>query len=143
MNDRRRFIRDSCQACLGIAALSVIPFLFNSCTPISLINLETDSDRIFVPLESFLPDENLKIIRSKELDYDILLVRRTNGENSALLMKCTHMDNILSANKNGLTCTMHGSRFSLKGEALNGPAVESLRTFKVLEESNQLIIYLS
>jgi len=143
MNNRRRFIRDSCKACLGIAALSAIPFLFNSCTPISLISLETAGDRIAVPLESFLPDENLKIIRSKKLDYDILLVRRPDGQNSALLMKCTHMDNILSANKNGLTCNMHGSRFSLKGEVMHGPAVESLRTFKVLEESNHLIIFLS
>jgi Rieske Fe-S protein len=128
---------------MALASLSALPFILNSCTSISLISLEPEGERIAVPVAGFLPEENLKIIRSKNLEYDILLVKDQTGDHKALLMQCTHMDNILSANRSGLTCTMHGSRFDLKGQPLNGPASKPLRSFKVMEENNHLIIFLT
>jgi Rieske Fe-S protein len=57
-------------------------------------------------------------------------------------MRCTHQGAELQVFGDKLQCPAHGSEFSSKGAVQNGPADNTLRTFPVTIEKNQLKISL-
>lgn len=139
MTTRRDFIKNTCTACFGVAITGAF---LESCANLPVYKTSVKDDTIIVPLSTILPEEKSKIIRTDQFDYDILLVRNENGNNQALLMKCTHLDNGLVVNKNGLSCNLHGSRFDLNGEVTNGPATQQLKKYRITETNTELIIHL-
>jgi len=143
MTDRRKFIKDSCTACVGMLAFSSLASLLSSCASIPVYSTSVRDNLIQIPLTSILPDEKMKIIRSKTLAYDILLILKEDKNHISFLMKCTHQDNILVATNKGFTCNLHGSNFNLNGDVLNGPASRPLKKLKTIEEENSINIYLS
>lgn len=78
----------------------------------------------------FVYEDNIIIIRTGETSY------------TALSSVCTHQACQVSYNKasNELPCPCHGSRFSINGAVLNGPAQTSLKKYPVRLEDNMLII---
>ena len=76
------------------------------------------------------------------MDYDILLVKKTDGTYNALYMQCSHESQSLTANKSGLFCPSHGSAFDLEGNVTQQPAIKPLRKFKTSIENNSIKIYL-
>lgn len=141
MSDRRKFIKDSCTACVGLLAFTSLSSLLSSCASLPVYSATVTNNLIQVPLESILPDEQMKIIRSKSLAYDILLVLKKDKKHLSFLMKCTHQDNILVATKQGMVCNLHGSHFDLNGDVKNGPASKPLLRLKTIEENNYINIY--
>ena len=59
---------------------------------------------------------------------------------SALLMQCTHMDNQLSAEQNGFSCSLHGSRFNSEGNVIKGPAEMPLKKYETSVNNENIII---
>jgi Rieske Fe-S protein len=55
------------------------------------------------------------------------------GKVNELTAVCPHLGGLMRWNNAEKTwdCECHGSRFTAKGEVLNGPAVESLETVKI------------
>ncbi len=141
MSDRRKFIKDSCTVCAGMLAFTAIASLLSSCAALPVYSTTVKDNLIQVPLESILPDEQMKIIRSKSLAYDILLVLKQDKKHISFLMKCTHQDNILVATKQGMVCNLHGSHFDLNGDVKIGPASKPLKRLKTIEENNFINIY--
>lgn len=139
MTTRRNFIKTTCTACFGIAASAAF---LESCAPLPVYKTTVLNDKIDIPQTTFLAGETSKIIRAEQLEFDILLVNNGNGNYTALLMKCTHMDNSLVLNKTGLSCNLHGSRFNLEGDVTNGPATIGLQHFKTIASDNQITILL-
>lgn len=80
------------------------------------------------------------IARHDDLKYPICVYRLTDNSYSALLMSCSHQGAELQVSGDRLTCPAHGSEFDKKGQVLQSPASEPLRSFPVTIQGNQLFI---
>ncbi len=62
---------------------------------------------------------------------DGLIVVKNETHTQFLSAKCTHLGcNIHSIENDELVCPCHGSRFSLEGDCIKGPAKEGLQVFE-------------
>lgn len=125
-------------ACTGTAlGLALIPL--GGCGFLPLVKATHENGGLSFPSSAFA--ENLHVIvRHPKLTYDLLVVKYPDGTYKALYMRCTHEDQPLSATHKGLHCTSHGSRFSMDGTVLTGPATRPLLTFPVTNDGEQLTI---
>lgn len=142
--NRRRFIKNSCTACLSVAGLTGV---LSSCTTTRYISGRLGKDGLTVDLNEFVMMQNGKaahrsfiIIRNEALQYPICVYRFSENEYSALWMRCTHQGAELQASGDYLQCTAHGSEFDNKGTVKNGPADRNLRNFPITVSNNQLFI---
>jgi Rieske Fe-S protein len=136
--DRRNFIKSGCAVCTAVIGAGFIASTLSSCTSLPIYKGVAEQNRLSVPLSSFA-DGNLLVVRSNKMEYDILLVKKSDSDVAALLMQCTHQDTALSANKTGLFCASHGSTFDLEGNVTKEPAIKPLKKFST-EINNQTII---
>ncbi len=138
--ERRDFIKSSCNACLLVAAGWMLPAL-SGCGPgaYQVFNTEVKEDRINVPLDSFAKGP-LLLVRPKGWYYSIAVRKKEDNSYTALLLKCTHQDNQLTAAADGFSCSLHGSAFNKDGRVVKGPAERALHTYPVTLDNNQLII---
>lgn len=93
-----------------------------------------------VPLSSFTEKNKMVIVRSGELEFDILVVKSANAYH-ALQMKCSHQDNPLTANASGLFCSAHGSTFDLEGNVTKEPALKPLKKYKTEWNASSVLIH--
>ena len=142
--DRRKFIKNSCVACLSASALTGI---VSSCTPSRYISGTLGKDGLFVDVNEFVETKNGRstyrsylVVRNNALQYPVCVYRFNENEYSALWMRCTHQGTELQASGDYLQCTAHGSEFNNKGSVKNGPADQNLRSFPVTVNNNQLFI---
>jgi cytochrome b6-f complex iron-sulfur subunit len=136
---RKDFLVSSCKAGCGlIAGLSVLSSV-ESCSSIKVFKVESSDGKIQIPLTEFT-ETNIRIIRVANLEYDIMVAKKTDGSYSAVYMRCTHQDWQLTANTKGLNCSMHGSSFDLDGNVLVGPATNPLKKFTVSKTNTHLIL---
>ena len=142
--DRRKFIKNSCTACLTATAVTGI---LSSCTSTRYIGGTMGKDGLTVDVNEFITKQNGKeayrsfiILRNEALQYPICVYRFSEKEYSALWMRCTHQGTELQASGDYLQCTAHGSEFDNKGTVKNGPADRNLRNFPVTVSNNQLFI---
>jgi nitrite reductase/ring-hydroxylating ferredoxin subunit len=139
--DRRQFIKTGLTgAC--VLALGGISVLLQGCTAIKVIQADPDNNIVKIPVSEFGKD-NLRLIRSKAIEYDILLVRESEQQFHALQMKCTHQSYPLKAGPEGLNCPLHDSTFDMEGNATKGPASIPLKRFKLHLEADQIIVKVS
>lgn len=74
---------------------------------------------------------------------DGLIVVKENESVQFLSSKCTHLGcRIYALEQNELVCPCHGSRFSLEGKCIKGPAKEPLHklNFKIDEINKEYVI---
>ncbi len=142
--NRRKFIQNSCTACLSATAVAGI---LSSCTPTSYISGTMNKDGLTVDAAEFITKLKGKptyrsfiIVRNEALQFPICVYRFSEKEYSALWMRCTHQGTELQASGDYLQCTAHGSEFDNKGTVKTGPADRNLRNFPVTVSNNQLFI---
>jgi Rieske Fe-S protein len=142
--DRRKFIKNSCTACISATALAGV---ISSCTSTKYITGKLGKDGLTVGVNEFIVNQNGKqtyrsyiIIRNEALQYPICVYRLNENNYSALWMRCTHQGTELQASGDYLQCTAHGSEFDNKGTVKNGPADRNLRNFPVTVSKNELFI---
>ena len=142
MQSRREFIKKSCVACAGVAGMGVMSTLLSSCSKLPMYSASVDNDNsiILVPVSSFIEGQNLLLVRNKQLEYDILLIKKPDSTYKAFYMKCTHQPNSLVANSSGIHCNIHGSSFDMDGNVLKEPATIPLKKFKVSLTDNVISI---
>jgi Rieske Fe-S protein len=138
--DRKDFLKLGCNACLCGAAAMLLPCM-QSCSPSAAVfkTAEPLNNTVELPLSLF-DKENIQFIRPKGWQYDIAVQKKSEGTYVALLMQCTHMDNQLSSEQNGFSCSLHGSRFNKEGIVVKGPAEMPLKKYEVSVSNNTLII---
>lgn len=141
--NRKEFIKTGCKACIAFSATTLLGSLLSSCGTTHVYKTAANANTLQIPKSAFLPDEQYKIIRYAGNDFDILLRKQTGEEYSAFLMKCTHIDNALTATKRGFTCNMHGSQFNEEGQVVQGPAVRKLQQFKTSNDQDSVTIHLN
>jgi Rieske Fe-S protein len=137
--ERRDFLRTSCNICLLGAAGIVLPQLTGCAPGYSVYKTEVVNKRLQVPLSIFGKGP-LQLVRPKGWYYDIAVTKKEDNTYQALLLQCTHQDNQLTANGNGYTCSLHGSRFDKNGNVIKGPAELALKQYKTFISNNDLII---
>ncbi|MEO5945429.1 MAG: Rieske (2Fe-2S) protein [Chitinophagaceae bacterium] len=142
--NRRKFLKNSCTACLSATALSGV---VSSCTATRYISGSLGKDGLTVDINEFSNKQKGRssyhsfiIIRNESLQYPICVYRFSEKEYSALWMKCTHQGTELQASGDYLQCTAHGSEFDNKGTVKTGPADRNLRNFPVTLSGNELFI---
>lgn len=141
MMERRQFLHRSCVACAGLTGLSM---LLQACgTALPLLKTETTANRFSIPVNRF--DElktDMIIVRPKGLGNDVLVLKK-NNEYKALLMKCTHEGVGLTATKDRIYCSAHGSVFSLEGQVIKEPALRPLQQFPTTISNGNLTILIN
>lgn len=80
------------------------------------------------------------VVKFEGADYPIIVYRYSETAYTALLLSCSHQSNELNVNGDILTCAAHGSEFSNKGEVLQGPAEERLKSFFVTSDEKNIYI---
>lgn len=141
MSTRRSFIKSGCAACVLTA--SGISFLESCSTPLPMIkSASTKPGQVEVDANSFAGKGNMLIVRTKQLEYDILLVK--SGEAyKALYLRCTHEGVGLTPASNKIFCSAHGSVFDLDGKVVKEPALRPLKIYTTEIVNNQIIIHLT
>ncbi len=126
-----------CIAAIGFGML----LTEESCKPTAAIATKTNNEKISVALSQF-ENKNTLIVKNSSLEYDILLVKKTATEYTALQMRCTHRGADLKLKDDKLSCPAHGSVFDFDGQVLESPASSPLTKFPVELKGNQIIINL-
>lgn len=142
MKTRREFLKDSCTACLGTAFLGLTFSSLTSCSSLPVYKADLSKKRVDVPLTNFV-ESDLVIVRDVQVPYDILLVKKSEQEYTAIYMKCSHRENPVTATRSGLFCSEHGSTFDLDGKVTKEPALQPLKKFKTELIDNQVSIDLN
>lgn len=142
--------RDFTRTCLSCVAITGFPAVLSSCQSTYYTTGTMESNGLSVMRSEFTylkKDQPLTrsyvIIRNDALEFPIYLYRFSDTQYSAVLMKCTHQGNELSASGDHLTCSAHGSEFTNKGTVAQGPAEKDLRTFDVRVAGEKIVINLS
>ena len=140
-SNRRKFIKQGCIGCMGLTAIGS---LITACsTPLEILRLgiSTKPNMLQVPTTKFTDAINMLIVRPKDYNDDILLIKTPN-EYKAVLLVCTHEDFPLSANDKGIFCAAHGSKFNFDGEVIREPALKPLKKFKTEIKDSNINIYI-
>jgi len=139
--ERRNFIKTGCRFCLLAAAGSVLPSFLTYANPKNKVYKTglNENNELVIPLSLF-ETGNLQFVRVKKWYYDIAVHKEEDETYTAILMKCTHMDNQLNITGSGFRCSLHGSEFDKKGEILKGPAEIPLKTYTTITDNDNLLI---
>lgn len=140
MQTRRSFIKKGCIHCAAIVGAG---FLMEGCgSSMHMYKTQADDKKILVPLNEFPAGKNMMVVRSRDLENDILLVKKGDHYN-ALYLQCTHEGVGLSPTDKKIVCTAHGSVFDFDGNVLKEPALKPLKKFETSVIDNTLIIRLT
>jgi Rieske Fe-S protein len=144
---RKEFIKQCSFACLGVVAASMG---FESCSPVKYLQVKAENNQVHILKSEFTEMRNEKphmrsylIVKAGNMDYPIVVYRINDNEYTALLMRCTHQGSELNVYGSMLTCPAHGSEFSNKGEVLQGPAEEHLKSYPVSADTTAIHIHLT
>jgi nitrite reductase/ring-hydroxylating ferredoxin subunit len=140
---RKDFLVKTCMACAGAALGGSILGLISACSPIPFVNSTISNKLIEVDLINFKPEQNKLIVKVKGLDFDILLLKKSDGTFTALYMMCTHERQPLGTTNKGLYCSSHGSAFNFDGQVTQQPATKSLTKYLTRIEQQKVIINLN
>ncbi len=128
INGRRRFFK-----WLGSALLAVLALAFGDSVAERSKFLRSQSKPLRIPLD----------IPQGVSFYGDVIVLHSEGQYKALSAHCTHLGCIVDRREgNHLVCPCHGSRYSLEGKVLKGPAIRDLTPlrFTINKKEKSLII---
>ena len=145
--ERKDFILSCGYACLGILGISS---LLQSCSLGSFVLSQGEGNRLTVS-KSVFEKTNAKgttykkyiITKAEGIQYPIVIYRRSEGNYTALLLRCSHQGAELTVNGEIMTCSAHGSEFGIQGDVIQGPAEDRLRSFDVQSDSQNIYIHLT
>lgn len=144
---RRTFIKHFCYSGLGI---TVIGSILESCSGIHYVTAKTSGKAITIPTSSFnietedgSSQREYVYVVSRRLTHPVCLRKINEACYLALLLKCTHRGCEVSVGGASITCPCHGSEFTLDGAVIEGPAMDSLVTYKTEVKNETIYIHLT
>lgn len=144
MATRREFVKSGCLVCLG--GVAGIGTLLEACSPkmLPILQLAAQNAPVLkVSADKFIVEKtNLLIVRSADLEHEILLVKKNEGGYQALYLQCTHEGLSLTPTSSQIYCTAHGSAFDFEGNVLIEPALKPLKKFKTELVNEEIVIHL-
>lgn len=74
MHTRRDFIKKGCLQCAAMLGAGV---LLESCgSSMQIFKTQANDKKLVIPASEFLPDKTMIVVRSKDLENDILLIKK-------------------------------------------------------------------
>lgn len=137
-NSRRSFLKTSGIVTGGLCCGAT---LLEGCVSYSYVPHEIKNNQIVVAKNTFKEEKPYVAIDVEKFPAPVLIHQLEDGNYVAVLAECTHKKCTVKSENKELKCPCHGSRFTVKGEVLEGPAEKNLKTFKVSEDGTN--IYLS
>jgi Rieske Fe-S protein len=136
--NRRNFIQTSG---LGTCALlGGIGILSGGCSTLPMVRVKPEANELKVLISQFAEGNNL-LVRTADLEFDILLNRESPLVYRAILMQCSHQNQPLTFSSGQIYCPSHGSTFSLEGKVVKAPATNDLKTYTTrISSDNQFVI---
>jgi nitrite reductase/ring-hydroxylating ferredoxin subunit len=128
--------------CVALGGIGVVASFLEGCSSIPIVKASPENNSITVPVNSF-GKSSYVLVRSAKLEFDILLVKKTDGTYHGLKMQCTHQAQPLSVSGNGLHCATHGSGFDLDGNVTHEPATVPLTRYFAVQKGDSIIIQLN
>ena len=117
--------------------------LLSSCSTTKVATGTSEKGVLRIDAAQFTADTKSLLVRDKQLEFDILLVKINETTYRALYMQCTHENNPLTYNSKGIYCLSHGSEFDMEGTVTLGPAASNLKQFPTQIENNFITIKIS
>jgi len=144
--ERRKFVKNFCGIAIG---MPVIAATLHACGAIYYATFSRDTNRLTVKKSEFRKikkdktvSRNFVLIKTETSEFPICLYKINEETYCASLMSCTHKGCELNVGGGIYSCPCHGSEFSVKGEVLEGPAEENLKTFETTtDDENIYILY--
>lgn len=144
--NRKEFLKVCGGGCLGLIGISL---LNQSCTGTHYVQSTVTNNQLPVLKSEFTEIKKNKIdlrkyivVKSDKLEHPIIVYRKSENSYEAYLLRCTHQGIELNVNGDILTCSAHGSEFSNKGEVIQGPADQKLKSFPVSSDEKNIYIQL-
>jgi Rieske Fe-S protein len=137
-HSRREFVKLGA-GCALLVALGGSAALLQSCNVAKVYKTEAKNGEYRIPVSEFAVDK-MRLLRVPGMDFDILVVKKTETVYNALYLECTHRQYPLTVNARGLNCPSHGSAFNLDGKVTNGPASAPLKKFATHIDGKDLVI---
>jgi Rieske Fe-S protein len=137
---RRSFIKSSCLLCAGLTAGASVLTLLEGCATAKVQKVAVVNKLINIDAALCNELQKVLVLRTDDLEYDVLLYYVSNANYSAVLLKCTHYDNPVFVNNKEVFCPSHGSKFDYTGKVLTEPATQSLKAFKTSFVNNTISI---
>ena len=145
--ERRIFIKNTCLACIGGGAASL---LLQSCNSWHYVMSPIENSRLFIKKAEFTYLKKEKpmirqwiLVKNEKMPFPIAVFRHNENEYSATYLECSHQGCEVEPEGEHLQCPCHGSEFSNRGKLQHGPAEKDLKTFKVFNEEDAIQILLS
>jgi cytochrome b6-f complex iron-sulfur subunit len=73
-------------------------------------------------------------------EQKIAVLRHNNSDISAMSLECTHLGCTINVAGDIFVCPCHGSRFTLDGKVLTGPAKKNLKKIALRIDGENVII---
>jgi Rieske Fe-S protein len=127
---------------MAIGSGMLIGSLASCASALPVYKTEMADNQVTVPVSLFA-NAGFQVIQPKGMYYNIGLKKENDGSFTALLLRCTHADNQLTAAGNGFKCTLHGSTFDNDGRVTKGPAERPLKRYPTQVISGQVVIHLT
>ena len=145
--ERRKFIRTCCYSVIGIPMASIV---LQSCGAIHYATVKQEAGKLVFAKSEFIEQRKNKeverdfvLVKTEQTDFPICVYKLKDENYTSSLLKCTHRGCELNVGGGIYSCPCHGSEFTVKGEVLEGPADQNLKTFKTETDNENIIIYLS
>lgn len=143
--DRRRFIENSCLACMAIAIGGVT---LSSCSSMKTVNSFSQNGYLVIEKSEFEETTSNEeytslIVTSNSLKTPLILFKTGADSYEAISLECTHKGVKLDLVKDKLECSAHGSVFEKDGKVIKGPAKKDLKRYSVDKTLTTIIIQLS
>lgn len=129
--------------CAGLAAGTSVLTLLEGCATAKIQKVSVVNKVISIDAALCNELQKVLVLRTDDLEYDVLLYYVSNANYSAVLLKCTHYDNPVFVNNKEVFCPSHGSKFDFTGKVLTEPATQSLKSFKVKLDNQTIKINIS
>lgn len=128
--------------CVALGGLGVVATLLEGCSSLPIVKATPENNTLKVPVSSFEKSQYV-LVRSAKMEFDILLVKKSDGTYHGLKMQCTHQAQPLSVSGNGLHCATHGSAFDLDGNVTHEPATVPLTKYFAAIQGDSIIVQLN
>jgi Rieske Fe-S protein len=114
---------------------------FIGCSTDMVYKTSVQNNTLNVPVSLF-SKSNFQIVQPGDFGYNLALTRKPDGSFSALVLRCTHADNPLTATGKAYRCSLHGSTFDLDGDVTHGPAQFALQRLKTELSGDTISVFL-
>ncbi len=142
--DRRKFIENSCFACMGVAIGAVT---LSSCSSMKTVNSFAEKGYLIVDKSEFVNTQSNEeytsiIVTSNSIKTPLILFKTGSDSYEAISLECTHKQAKLELVNEKLECSAHGSVFDKSGKVVKGPAKKDLKRYNVDKTTSSIKIQL-